>query len=85
MPLYDYSCPACGVFEKWQPAARAGDPVACPGCGAEARRRYTPPNVVRTPVPVARAIERSERSAYEPRVVTRQPGSGSRSRRSGWS
>lgn len=37
MPLYDFSCPACGgVFEDLCPPH--GPEPACPGCGGQARR-----------------------------------------------
>ncbi|MGH2949401.1 MAG: FmdB family zinc ribbon protein, partial [Solirubrobacteraceae bacterium] len=34
MPTYEYTCPVCGGFEFWRPAAQSGEPVACPDCGA---------------------------------------------------
>lgn len=38
MPLYEYSCEACGQrFEALVPAGRADD-AACTSCGAPARR-----------------------------------------------
>jgi putative FmdB family regulatory protein len=76
MPTYEYSCPVCGGFEAWRPAARSGEPIACPACGATAPRHYAPPNVRLTSGPLAAAIERSERSAYEPEVVTSPPRVG---------
>jgi putative FmdB family regulatory protein len=37
MPLYDFSCPACGdVFEDL--CAPHGPDPACPGCGGQTRR-----------------------------------------------
>jgi putative FmdB family regulatory protein len=73
MPTYEYSCPGCGEFELWRPAAHSGEPVACPACGASAPRRYAPPNVRLTAAPLGAAIERS---AYEPKVVTSPPRDG---------
>jgi putative FmdB family regulatory protein len=76
MPTYEYTCPVCGGFEVWRPAAHAGEPVACPDCGAPSARRFGPPNLRLTPAPLGAAIERSERSAYEPEVVTSPPRGG---------
>jgi putative FmdB family regulatory protein len=34
MPMYEYSCPACGAgFERRRPAAERNDAHACPSCG----------------------------------------------------
>lgn len=43
MPLYDFICPDCGPFERWRDHRAAADPVACPGCGAPASRRFSIP------------------------------------------
>jgi putative FmdB family regulatory protein len=44
MPTYEYECPKCGnVFDEFQ--SISAPPVAsCPkeGCGAEAKRRFSP-------------------------------------------
>jgi putative FmdB family regulatory protein len=44
MPTYEYECPKCGnIFEEFQ--SISAPPVAnCPkeGCGAEAKRRFSP-------------------------------------------
>jgi putative FmdB family regulatory protein len=42
MPLYVYSCQACGVtVEELRPASRADDPLACPVCGRPCVRGVT--------------------------------------------
>ena len=69
MPVYAFTCDACGPFEAWRPVADASGNVACPTCGALARRRFTPPGVTRTPAPLRVARDREDRSAYEPEVV----------------
>src|SRR3954447_12970027 len=38
MPVYVFTCPACGRFEESRPMARAGDRASCPTCRGEARR-----------------------------------------------
>jgi putative FmdB family regulatory protein len=44
MPVYEYSCPACGPFERDQPVALASAaPVACGVCGRESARVFSAP------------------------------------------
>lgn len=73
MPIYEYVCPRCDRFEASRPLDAAGEAIDCPVCGSSAARYYGPPNIVRTPAALAWAKERSERSAYEPEVVTTAP------------
>ncbi len=41
MPLYEYSCPACGrQFEELTRSADA-DKVKCPACGKKAARKFS--------------------------------------------
>jgi putative FmdB family regulatory protein len=44
MALYEYSCPACGPFEREQPGSLASAaPVACASCGLESARVFSAP------------------------------------------
>lgn len=43
MPLYEYRCEHCGLFEHRRDTKAANAPLSCPGCSAPARRAYTPP------------------------------------------
>lgn len=72
MPLYEFRCERCGLFECWRPLSKAGEPMTCPRCQVVARRVYTTPGLVKTPPALARALYRSEKSAYEPEVVKRE-------------
>ncbi len=38
MPLYEYSCDACGPFAAMRPLAAFADPCDCPECGAASPR-----------------------------------------------
>lgn len=69
MPVYVVTCEACGPFELWRPVLDAAAALACPTCGAPARRRFTPPGVARTPAPLRAARDREDRSVHEPEVV----------------
>ncbi|MBC7971446.1 MAG: zinc ribbon domain-containing protein, partial [Verrucomicrobia bacterium] len=30
MPLYEFKCDDCGVFDQWRPIAECNDPASCP-------------------------------------------------------
>jgi putative FmdB family regulatory protein len=69
VPVYEFVCEDCGPFEQRRSVAEAGDPMACPSCGREARRVYSMPNSARMPSALSGAIDRAEKSAYEPEVM----------------
>jgi putative FmdB family regulatory protein len=74
MPVYVYSCQACGSFELSRPMAETGKPAHCPNCLREARRVFTPPALARLARPVRQVLEKEEASAHEPAVATRKLG-----------
>jgi putative FmdB family regulatory protein len=44
MPAYEYTCPACGPFERDQPGTLASaGPVACGSCGLPSERVFFAP------------------------------------------
>ncbi|PKQ38901.1 MAG: FmdB family transcriptional regulator [Actinobacteria bacterium HGW-Actinobacteria-1] len=46
MPAYDYRCPSCDcVFEVTRGIRETGA-IACPECGAEAKRLFSPVGIV---------------------------------------
>ena len=69
MPVYCFTCDACGPFEVRRDIDAAGSPAGCPRCGSLGRRVFTPPAVRRVPGGLRRARDGEERSAYEPQVV----------------
>ena len=71
MPLYDYRCDCCGDFRDWQAMARSQEPVDCPTCGRPARRRVATPFIAFMPSHTRIAHQRNEKSAHEPKVMTR--------------
>ena len=73
MPLYEYRCPACGVFELLLRMGAAGREASCPECGTAARRLLGAPGLSRAGSPEARLIERTEATAGEPDVVAALP------------
>ena len=79
MPTYDYLCGTCGPFEARRAHAAAGAPLACPDCGAHARRLFAAPYVRSPAGPLAWASRqeraRVERShSGEPAVTEAAPG-----------
>lgn len=74
MPAYSFVCAGCGPFEVTRSIELAGDPQCCTNCGSVARRVFAAPSVRRTPSALRRARDGEERSAHEPRVVSRPMG-----------
>lgn len=74
MPVYEFLCEGCGPFEERRSFEEAGDPMPCPECGAAARRVYSMPATRRMSTTLYNAIDRSEKSASEPKVVRRPVG-----------
>lgn len=81
MAIYEYECGQDGVFEVQLPIGTAPPSVACSRCGAAARRVISLPMVRRgARTAVFSAIDRAEKSRFEPEVVTSVPAAGARSR-----
>jgi putative FmdB family regulatory protein len=72
MPLYDYSCAACGDFREWRSLAQSADPAPCPACASPAPRAISAPYLTRISRSTRIAHERNERSADAPAVVRRE-------------
>ena len=82
MATYGYRCPRDGEFDVAFPIGTAAAHVPCDVCGGEAPRVYSAPLLARTPRPLTAAIDRAERSAEMPDVVSdlpaRRPSPGRR-------
>lgn len=70
MPIYEYRCPRCDVYEIIRGMGAAPAEDTCPTCGQAARRKISAPHVARTGTAAFRLIDSTERSASEPRVVS---------------
>jgi putative FmdB family regulatory protein len=75
---YVYRCPDCGPWEVRRAMGSADATAACPTCGTDGPRQYTPPLLTRTAAPVAAARLREEASRDAPAVTTSLPGAVSR-------
>ena len=43
MPLYEFKCDECGVFDQWRTMAESSAPANCPECQAPAKRIFSAP------------------------------------------
>ena len=76
MPLYDYHCTEHGDFRAWRGLSEARAPTPCPDCARPAFRSMAAPALAILPSVTRRAHERNEKSAHEPKLVTREHGHG---------
>ena len=67
MPLYEFRCEECGIFEQRRSLEEASKSMHCPTCQVDAKRVISAPNVIMTPYALRSRVERSA----EPRVVKR--------------
>jgi putative FmdB family regulatory protein len=74
MPLYEYECKKHGVFDEQRSMDESEASLACPACGAEARRILSPPRLRCMAKAESTARARNERSCHEPRVVSAEGG-----------
>jgi putative FmdB family regulatory protein len=73
MPLYEFRCEMCGLFQEWRQLSESGSPAQCPRCQSGAKRVFSAPHLVRTSPTVRKARYLEEKSAHEPKVVVRRP------------
>ncbi|GMG82682.1 hypothetical protein LNKW23_18950 [Paralimibaculum aggregatum] len=72
MPIYGYLCTSCGPFESWATLARSEEPCTCPSCGAQGRREVALPHLAMMNASLRSALDRSEKSSAEPKVVNKK-------------
>ena len=76
MPVYDYSCVACGEFTVLRPMAEYDQPHPCPGCGAFAPRvLLTVPALAMMDGARRIAMATNERNSHAPRRAEKSHGS----------
>ncbi|WP_433368737.1 hypothetical protein [Streptosporangium sp. CA-115845] len=73
MTVYAYRCPYCSEIEVTFPIGTAPAAVPCPDCGVASVRAFSAPMLARTPAALSAQLQRAERSASEPEVVTSLP------------
>lgn len=67
MPLYEFRCETCGIFEQRRSLEEASNPMLCPTCQAVAKLIISAPGIIMTPYALRSRVERSA----EPQVVKR--------------
>lgn len=77
MAIYEYRCDRDGLFDKNLPLGTAPESVPCGTCGSQAKRVFSAP-MFRTASRSAwtAAMDRADKSRYEPEVVTSLPATG---------
>ncbi|MER3435270.1 MAG: zinc ribbon domain-containing protein [Leptolyngbya sp. ERB_1_1] len=43
MPLYEFKCDDCGVFDQWRSMSESAQPASCPMCQEPAKRIFSAP------------------------------------------
>ena len=77
MAIYEYRCDHDGVFDKNMPIGTAPQSVPCPTCGGDARRVISAPMFKSSSRSGwTSAMDRADKSRYEPEVVTSLPSVG---------
>ncbi len=81
MPVYTYSCDACGSFDLVRPMADSAHGATCPTCLADVTRRvFGAPALSTISRGLHRAADAAAASAESPQVVRAVPHGNSRPR-----
>jgi len=64
MPLYEFKCSDCGVFDQWRAMAESNDPAVCPECQKPARQIFSAPALLSGSL-------RLKQESREPQLVQR--------------
>jgi len=64
MPLYEFKCNDCGVFDMWRIMAESSIPAHCPVCEKIASRIFSPPMLLSSSL-------RLKKADPEPQLVKR--------------
>jgi putative FmdB family regulatory protein len=74
MPLYEFRCDECGVFDAWRAIADRSTPAPCPVCEVSSRRIFSPPALQ-----LSGAL-RFKKESPEPQLVKREVDPAARSK-----
>ena len=70
MPLYEFECNECGLFEKFISIKKYEHIIECPLCENESHRKYSPPNIYNTSPGYRKARGLNEKNQESPKVKT---------------
>ena len=77
MAIYEYSCDQDGAFDVVRPLGTAPESAHCPECGQPSRRVFSTAMLRCGTRPAwTAAMDRADKSRFEPEVVTSLPASG---------
>ena len=65
MPLYEFKCNQCGVFDQWRSMAESSYPAHCPSCMEPAKRLFSAPMLL------TGTLRLSKTANPEPQLVQR--------------
>src|SRR6476646_10377369 len=80
VPLYEFRCHACGLFDLWRTMAESDSPAYCPSCQEPAKRIFSPPMLLSGSLrlkqenPEPTLVKRPERETERPRAQTHVDG-----------
>lgn len=66
MPLYEFKCDECGLFDQLRPMAESSLPAVCPECQKDAKRIFSAPMLLSSAL-------RLKKENPEPQLVKRSP------------
>ncbi|MGG6269631.1 FmdB family zinc ribbon protein [Leptolyngbya sp. AN03gr2] len=64
MPLYEFKCDDCGVFDVWRSMSESSNAASCPECNEPGKRIFTP-------LPMLSGSLRLKQEIREPQLVKR--------------
>jgi putative FmdB family regulatory protein len=65
MPLYEFKCDECGVFDQWRSMAESSNPAHCPSCQEPAKRIFAAPMLL------TGSLRLNKKADPEPQLVQR--------------
>jgi putative FmdB family regulatory protein len=74
MPLYEFRCDDCGMFDDWRTIAECNTPALCPACKGESRRIFSAPALQLS------GTLRFKTESPEPQLVKREVDPAARSK-----
>jgi len=69
MPIFEYYCDRCGVFETIITLNETGDRIFCPNCRSESQRLFSPPSFYRPFSGIRHKVLHRVEKGREPQVV----------------
>ena len=72
MPLYEYHCSECGLFEVIQDSDKVEDTIECSECGRLAARVFSPPTFCRVFSGTRHTLQKRADRSFEPRLMSHE-------------